>query len=100
MKQTTLDLLIVFLSEVLATGLLVFIGCMGCVQFGAEGPTHLVICLNFGLAVMLLINIFGCVSGAHMNPAVTLAAVIYKHVTIPARITSKLWICFLLQCLS
>ncbi|CAO1354259.1 unnamed protein product [Diamesa serratosioi] len=83
MKQSTLDLLVVFLSEVLATGLLVFLGCMGCIKFGSEGPTHLIICLNFGLAVMLLINIFGCVSGAHMNPAVTLAAVIYKLITIP-----------------
>lgn len=86
MKQSTLDLLVVFLAEVLATGLLVFIGCMGCVNFGKEAPSHLVICLNFGLAVMLLINIFGCVSGGHMNPAVTLAAVIYKLISIPVRI--------------
>lgn len=85
MKQSTLDLLVVFLAEVLATGLLVFLGCMGCIQFGSEAPSHLVICLNFGLAVMLLINIFGCVSGAHMNPAVTVAAAIYKLVTIPVR---------------
>lgn len=29
---------------------------------------------------MLIVNIFGVVSGAHLNPAVTLAAIVYKLV--------------------
>lgn len=82
MKQAHLDLLTVFLAEVLGTALLLFLGCMGCVDGLGYEPSHLSICLNFGLAVMIIVNIFGCVSGAHLNPAVTLAAVIYKLVPI------------------
>jgi aquaporin related protein len=78
MKREHLELLTLFLSEVLGTGLLLFIGCGGCVDVFDFKPNHLTICLNFGLAVMIIINIFGCVSGAHLNPAVTLAAVVYK----------------------
>ncbi|CRK96017.1 CLUMA_CG009457, isoform A [Clunio marinus] len=81
MKQEHLDLLTKFLAEVIGTGLLVFIGCMGCVSgFGFE-PNHYTIVTGFGLAVMLIINIFGCVSGAHLNPAISLAAVVYKLMT-------------------
>ena|SRR5690349_18445730 len=83
MKQSHLDLLTVFLAETIATGLLVFLGCMGCVSGPHFVPTHLTICLNFGLAVMLILNIFGMVSGGHLNPAVTLAAVVYKAISIP-----------------
>lgn len=38
---------------------------------------------------MIIINIFGCVSGAHLNPAVTLAAVIYK--LLPIQVSVKLF---------
>ena len=72
-----------FLSEVLSTGLLVFILCMGCVDGFDHKPTHLSICLGAGFAVMLCLNIFGMVSGAHMNPAITLAAFVYKRVNFP-----------------
>jgi aquaporin rerated protein, invertebrate len=78
MKQAHLDLLTVFLAEVIGTGMLVCLGCMGCISIGNYTPTHVSICLGFGLAVMLIINIFGCVSGAHLNPAVTIAAVVYN----------------------
>jgi aquaporin rerated protein, invertebrate len=83
MKQSVMDLMTLFLAEVIGTGLLVFLGCMGCVNGFGFTPSHLSICLGFGLAVMLIINIFGCVSGAHLNPAVSVAAVIYKLIDIP-----------------
>lgn len=89
MKQEHLDLLTLFLAEVIGTGLLLFIGCMGCVEGLGFIPSHLTICLNFGLAVMIIINIFGCVSGAHLNPAVTLAAVIYKLLPIKVNLQSR-----------
>lgn len=85
MKQSHLDLITVFLSELLGTALLVFLGCMGCVDGGAFQPTHLSICIGFGLAIMLIINIFGCVSGAHLNPVVSLAALVYKTITVTVR---------------
>jgi len=80
------DLLTCFLSETIATGLLVFIGCMGCVDGLGHTPTHLSICLAFGFAVMLCLNVFGMVSGCHMNPAITLAAFIYRRITFTAAI--------------
>lgn len=72
-----------FLAELIGTGLLVFLGCMGCVDGFHWKPTHLSIALSFGLAVMLIVNIFGCVSGGQLNPVITLAACVYNKVSIP-----------------
>lgn len=92
MKQKHLDLLTGFLSETIATGLLVYIGCLGCAGPFGHTPSHLEICIGFGLAVMLLLNIFGMVTGAQMNPAVTLAAYVYKLVSIEVSSVKKLFI--------
>lgn len=75
----TVDKVTVFLAELIGTGLLLFFGCAGCLTWG--GPAnHFQIVVNFGLAVMAAIQIFGCVSGAHLNPSVTVAALIFKKV--------------------
>lgn len=34
------------------------------------------------MVVMLIIQMFGCVSGAHLNPVVTLAAIVYDMISI------------------
>ncbi|XP_055916572.1 aquaporin AQPAn.G-like isoform X2 [Eupeodes corollae] len=81
MKISMVDKITVFLAELISTGLLIFLGCMGCVKSDIFPNNHLQTTLNFGLVIMILIQCFGCVSGAHMNPAVTLAAVIYKLIT-------------------
>lgn len=85
MDKRFLQLLTLGLAETIATAMLLFFGCMGCVNISGNSsiPNHLTIVLGFGLVVMLIVNIFGMVSGAHLNPAVTLAAYIYKLVDIP-----------------
>lgn len=60
-----------YLAEMFGTFVLVFIGC-GTVVFSAETVGHLGIALAFGLAVVAMAYAIGPVSGAHVNPAVTL----------------------------
>jgi aquaporin NIP len=63
-----------FLAEVIGTASLVFAGCGAIVvndlQQGAV--THVGVSLVFGLIVLAMIYTVGEVSGAHLNPAVTL----------------------------
>lgn len=57
------------MGEFFGTALMVGVGC-GSVAFGAS---HGIISLSFGAVVALAIMLVGPVSGAHINPAVTLA---------------------------
>uniref|UniRef100_A0A6P4FR96 Aquaporin isoform X1 n=2 Tax=Drosophila rhopaloa TaxID=1041015 RepID=A0A6P4FR96_DRORH len=82
MKGSTLDKISAFLGELLGTGILVFLGCLGCASPTTTPNSHLQIVLNFGFAVLIAIQCFGCVSGAHLNPAVTVAAYIYEMVSL------------------
>ncbi len=61
-------------SEFLGTFCLVFAGTGAIVVNDVSGGavTHVGIALTFGLIVLAMIYTFGDVSGAHMNPAVTL----------------------------
>lgn len=81
MKQSTLDTISVLLAELAGTGLLVMFGCMGCVGGLGHVPGHFELCINFGLVVMIVVQIFGCVSGSHINPSVTVAAWVYEMVS-------------------
>ena len=60
-----------YIAELFGTFVLVFVGC-GAVVF--SGPTigNLGIAFAFGLALMAMAYAIGPVSGAHVNPAVTL----------------------------
>ena len=64
-----------YLAELLGTFTLVFCGTGAIVinQESGGAVTHVGIATTFGLVVMAMIYTFGSVSGAHLNPAVTLA---------------------------
>jgi aquaporin Z len=66
------------ISEYLATFFLVFAGTGAIIinQQSGGAITHVGIALTFGLVIMAMIYAFGEYSGAHMNPAVTIALAI------------------------
>src|SRR3978361_725625 len=79
------DLLRRSVAEALATFALVFAGCGAIVtdatRDGALGTTG--IAAVFGLVIMVMIYATGHLSGAHINPAVTVAFTLTRH--FPAR---------------
>lgn len=79
-----------FVAEVLGTAFLMFGGCMGCLTWDTEPPPYMG-GVSFGLTVMILIQCYGHISGAHFNPAVTVAAIVFRSISIPVCI-SNWWI--------
>lgn len=68
-------------AELLGTYILVFVGAGAIVidSVTGGGVSHLGIGLTFGLVVMAMIYTIGDVSGAHINPAVTIAFAVAKR---------------------
>jgi MIP family channel proteins len=70
-----------FVAEGIGTFALVFAGT-GAVVIDAEtagGVSHVGVGFTFGLVVMVMIYAVGHISGAHFNPAVTLAFAVGRH---------------------
>jgi aquaporin NIP len=68
-------------AEVISTFILVFSGC-GAAMADAKSHgevTHVGVSLAFGLVIMIMIQAVGHISGAHMNPAITIAFATMQH---------------------
>src|SRR3954451_13878039 len=80
MSFAKMRLLRALVAQTMGTLALVFAGCgasMVDAQAGAVGPPG--VAFSFGLVIMVMIYAVGHISGAHFNPAVTLAFVLTRH---------------------
>ncbi|RZC41003.1 MIP domain containing protein, partial [Asbolus verrucosus] len=72
-NTTVIDKITFALAEFFGTAILMFLGCMGCVNI-AYLRSAMDAAIAFGLAVLIAIQCFGHISGAHINPIITVAA--------------------------
>ncbi len=85
-----------FLSEAFGTFWLVIGGCGAAVLSAAQpegGIGLLGVAVAFGLAVLTMVYVFGAISGAHLNPAVTIGAAMAGRVgwgEVPSYIVAQL----------
>lgn len=67
MSMNRVDKVAIFLAELVGTAMLMFLGCMGCLSWDGHPTNNVQSSLTFGMVVMLIIQTFGCVSGAHLK---------------------------------
>ncbi|HEV3312699.1 MAG TPA: MIP family channel protein [Chloroflexota bacterium] len=82
----------VLLAEAMGTFALVFAGC-GAIMIDtiSRGQvTHVGVAMTFGLVIAAMIYATGHISGAHLNPAVTLAFTLTRH--FPMRRAPLYWL--------
>lgn len=72
-----------YVAEMLGTFVLVFMGCGSAVVLGCDVPGgHLAVAFAFGLSIVATAYVIGTISGCHINPAVSLAMLINKKMSI------------------
>ena len=72
-----------YCSEFIGTLVLVFMGCGSAVFLGCEAyGGHLAVALAFGLSIVAMAYVIGNISGCHINPAVSLAMLLRKKLSI------------------
>ena len=70
-------------AEFLATGLYVFFGVGSALRWPLALPSVLQIAITFNLATAVIVQITWKASGAHVNPAVTLAFLVGSQISLP-----------------
>ena len=72
-----------YCAEFIGTLVLVFMGCGSAVFLGCEpNGGHLAVALAFGLSIVAMAYVIGNISGCHINPAVSLAMLLRKKLSI------------------
>ena len=72
-----------YLAEFIGTGVLVFVACGVAGQVcDIGGAGHLMTALAFGLVIVAMAYSIGNISGCHINPAVSLAMLISKKMSV------------------
>jgi aquaporin Z len=72
-----------YLAELIGTIILVFMGCGSAVVLGCStNGGHLAVALAFGLSIVAAAYVIGNISGCHINPAVSLAMLINKKMSL------------------
>ena len=69
--------------EFLSTLIYTFLGCGSCLQWGQTEPdSEIKIGLAFGLSMATMVQCVGHISGAHLNPAITVAMAITRNISL------------------
>ncbi|GAA0491038.1 MULTISPECIES: MIP/aquaporin family protein [Tatumella] len=81
MSQTTSTLTGQCIAEFIGTGLILFFGagCVAALKVAGASFGQWEICIVWGLAVSMGVYVSAGISGAHLNPAVTVALCLFGH---------------------
>jgi len=72
-----------YLAEFIGTLVLVFMGCGSAVFLGCDpAGGQLAVALAFGLSIVAMAYVIGDISGCHINPAVSLAMLLRKKLSV------------------
>ncbi len=82
------------LAELLGTFTLVFIGAGAGALASANGGGIVAVALAHGIALMVIVYVWGAISGAHVNPAVTFGLALTRRLS--WRVAVEYWVAQLL----
>ncbi|MCL2775311.1 MAG: MIP family channel protein [Oscillospiraceae bacterium] len=72
-----------YIAELIGTMILTFMGCGSAVLLGCnDNGGRLAVALTFGLSIVATAYVIGNISGCHINPAVSLAMLISKKISV------------------